>query len=208
MNLAGKLAQGLTALDISLDADTQRRLLDYIALIGKWNRVHNLTAIRESTKMVSSHLLDCLAVMPHLAPGTIADVGSGAGLPGIPLALARPKHAVTLIERNHKKAAFLRQAAIELKLDNVDIVSERVETWQPREVYDIVISRAFSDLPEFVQLAGRLCAPDGTLAAMKGVHPYEELAQLPDTVKLRSVVPLKIPGVRAQRHLVLLEPAR
>jgi len=207
MTLATKLAQGVTALELSLDAVTQRRLLDYVALIAKWNRVHNLTAVRDSAQMVGNHLLDCLAVLPHLATGTIADVGSGAGLPGIPLALARPAHTVTLIESNHKKAAFLRQAVIELELGNVEVVSERVETWQPPSAYDVVISRAFSDLPEFVQLAGRLCAPGGTLAAMKGVHPYEEIAQLPRTFKLRSVLPLKIPGMRAERHLVLLDPA-
>ena len=208
MSLAETLAQGVSALELSLDAATQRRLLDYVALIEKWNRVHNLTAVRDSAQMVGNHLLDCLAVLPHFAPGTVADVGSGAGLPGIPIALARPEHAVTLIESNHKKAAFLRQAVIELSLANVEVVSERVETWQPPRRYDVVISRAFSDLPEFVQLAGRLCAPTGMLVAMKGVHPYEELAQLPGLFRLRSVVPLKIPGLRAQRHLVLLDPAQ
>ena len=207
MSLETKLAQGVDALELSLDTATQRRLLDYVALIAKWNRVHNLTAVRDSAQMVGSHLLDCLAVLPHLAPGSVADVGSGAGLPGIPLALARPASAVTLIESNHKKVAFLRQAVIELGLTNVEIAADRVETWQPPQRYDVVISRAFSDLPEFAQLAGRLCAPGGTLAAMKGVHPYEELAQLPPSFKLRSVVPLKVPGVRAQRHLVLLDPA-
>ena len=101
MSLATKLEEGVSALELSLDAATQRKLLDYVALIAKWNRVHNLTAVRDSAKMVGNHLLDCLAVLPHLATGTIADVGSGAGLPGIPLALARPAHAVTLIESNH-----------------------------------------------------------------------------------------------------------
>ncbi len=208
MTLAQKLAQGIATLDLALDAATQRRLLEYIALIAKWNRVHNLTAVRDSAQMVGNHLLDCLAVVPHLTPGAVVDVGSGPGLPGIPLALAWPQQAVTLIDSNHKKAAFLRQAVIELGLDNAQVVCERVETWQPPRGYDIVISRAFSDLPEFVQLAGRLCAPGGMLAAMKGVHPYEELAQLPGTFKLRSVVPLKVPGVQAERHLVLLSPAR
>lgn len=207
MNLAGKLARGIAALDLPLTAEIQRKLLDYIALIAKWNRVHNLTAVRDSAQMVGNHLLDCLAVIPHLKPGSVADVGSGAGLPGIPLALARPQHAVSLIDSNHKKAAFLRQAVIELGLDNAQVVCERVETWQSPRTYDVVISRAFSDLPEFVQLAGRLCASDGTLAAMKGVYPYEELAQLPQTFKLRSIIPLEVPGLRAERHLVLLEPA-
>lgn len=206
MSLADKLAQGIAALGLPLDAQTQRKLLDYIALLTKWNRVHNLTAVRDSTKMVSNHLLDCLAVIPHLTPGSVADVGSGAGLPGIPLALAWRGQPVALIESSHKKAAFLRQTVIELGLDNAQVVCERVEAWVPPRAYDIVISRAFSDLPEFVQLAGRLCAPDGTLAAMKGVHPYEELAQLPPTHKLRSVIPLKVPDVRAARHLVLVDP--
>lgn len=206
MSLADKLAQGIAALGLPLDAQTQRKLLDYIALLTKWNRVHNLTAVRDSTKMVSNHLLDCLAVIPHLTPGSVADVGSGAGLPGIPLALAWRGQPVALIESSHKKAAFLRQTVIELGLDNAQVVCERVEAWVPPRAYDIVISRAFSDLPEFVQLAGRLCAPDGTLAAMKGVHPYAELAQLPPTYKLRSVIPLKVPDVRAERHLVLVDP--
>jgi 16S rRNA (guanine527-N7)-methyltransferase len=208
MTLAKKLALGVAQLTLPLDDGTQRKLLDYVALIGKWNRIHNLTAVRDSAQMVGNHLLDCLAVAPHLTPGAVVDVGSGAGLPGIPLALAWPQQRVTLIDSNHKKAAFLRQAVIELGLGNVEVVCERVETWQPPHVFDIVISRAFSDLPEFVQLAGRLCAPQGTLAAMKGVHPYEELAQLPAGYKLRSVVPLKIPGVSAERHLVLLDPAQ
>ncbi len=207
MNLAGKLAQGIAKLNVPVDAAIQHQLLAYIALIAKWNRVHNLTAVRDSAQMVANHLLDCLAVLPHLPLGSIADVGSGAGLPGIPLALARPDVDVALIESNHKKAAFLRQAAIELDLHNVQVVCERVETWQPPHRYDVVISRAFSDLPEFTQLAGRLCATHGVLAAMKGLYPYEELAQLPQDYTVRSVVPLQVPGVRAQRHLVLLAPA-
>lgn len=208
MTLAKKLALGIEQLALPLDAATQRKLLDYVALIGKWNRIHNLTAVRDSAQMVGSHLLDCLAAAPHLTAGSVVDVGSGAGLPGIPLALAWPQQAVILIDSNHKKAAFLRQAVIELGLDNVQVVCERVETWQPPHTFDIVISRAFSDLPEFVQLAGRLCAAQGMLVAMKGVHPYEELAQLPGDYKLRGVVPLKVPGVSAERHLVLLDPAQ
>jgi 16S rRNA (guanine527-N7)-methyltransferase len=109
---------------------------------------------------------------------------------------------------NHKKAAFLRQAVIELGLDNVDVVGERVEHWEPRKRFDVVISRAFSDVADLIKVAGRLCAPQGTLAAMKGVYPYEEIAQVPADFKLREVIPLKVPGLRAQRHLVLLEPAR
>lgn len=208
MSLAEKLAQGAVELGLDVPAGTQRKMLDYLAQIAKWNRVHNLTAVRESSKMVSNHLLDCLAVAPHLEARTVLDVGSGAGLPGVPLALLWPQANVTLLDSNHKKAAFLRQTAIELGLKNAEVMCERVETWRPSREFDLVISRAFSDLPEFLNLAGRLCAARGTVAAMKGVYPYEELAQLPREFKLRSVVPLKVPGVRAERHLVLLDPQR
>ena len=208
MSLAEKLAQGIAELGLRVPAATQRKLLDYLALIEKWNRVHNLTAVRVSTKMVSDHLLDCLAVVPHLEARTILDVGSGAGLPGIPLALVWPQAGVTLLDSNHKKAAFLRQATIELGLSNTEVVCERVETWQPQREFELVISRAVSGLSEFLKLAGRLCAADGTVAAMKGLYPHEELAQLPDGFKLRGVVPLQVPGMRAERHLVLLSPVR
>ena len=208
MTLAEKLTQGVTALGLHVPADTRRKLLDYLALIAKWNRIHNLTAVRESTKMVSAHLLDCLAVAPHLAAHTVLDVGSGAGLPGIPLALMWPQAGVTLLDSNQKKVAFLRQAVIELGLKNAEVVCGRVETWQPPRPYDLVISRAFSDLPEFLRLAGRLCAAQGTLAAMKGVYPHDELAQLPRDFKLRDVVSLKVPGMNVERHLVLLTPQR
>ncbi|MBI3052510.1 MAG: 16S rRNA (guanine(527)-N(7))-methyltransferase RsmG [Betaproteobacteria bacterium] len=208
MSLAEKLAQGLAELGLRVPAATQRKLLDYLALIEKWNRVHNLTAVRVSTRMVSDHLLDCLAVVPHLDARTILDVGSGAGLPGIPLALVWPQARVTLLDSNHKKAAFLRQATIELGLSNTEVVCERVETWQPQREFELVISRAVSDLSEFLKLAGRLCAADGIVAAMKGLYPHEELAQLPGGFKLRGVVPLQVPGMRAERHLVLLSPVR
>jgi 16S rRNA (guanine527-N7)-methyltransferase len=208
MSLAEKLAQGLAELGLHVPAATQHKLLDYLALIAKWNRVHNLTAVRESTRMVSDHLLDCLAVVPHLDARTVLDVGSGAGLPGIPLALMWPQASVTLLDSNHKKAAFLRQAMIELEIKNTEVVCERVETWQPQREFELVISRAVSDLPEFLNLAGHLCAADGTVAAMKGLYPHEELAQLPGGYNLRGVVTLKVPGMRAERHLVLLNPVR
>ena len=200
------LARGLDALGLALTPAVRSKLLDYLALIEKWNRVYNLTAVREPRQMLAHHLLDSLAVAPHLTGATLADVGSGAGLPGIPLALARPQLAVTLIESSHKKAAFLKQAAIELELANVEVVNARVEAWAAPRRFDVVISRAFSDLPEFVALAGRLCADGGVLAAMKGVHPFEELAQLPAPYRTRTVIPLTVPGLDAERHLVLIDP--
>lgn len=208
MTSSDQLAQGIEELGLHVPAGIQAKLIEYLALIFKWNQVHNLTAVRDSEKMVSVHALDCLAIAPHLRMGSVADVGSGAGLPGIPLALLWPQTQVVLIDSNHKKAAFLRQAGIELGLKNIQVVCERVEMWRPPARFALVISRAFSDLREFVNLAGHLCADDGCLAAMKGVYPDEELAQLPPGFKLHSAQPIKVPGMNADRHLVLLSPAR
>jgi 16S rRNA (guanine527-N7)-methyltransferase len=204
MSLAQQLAQGVSELGLTLPAGAQERLLAYLGLLQKWNRVYNLTAVRDTHRMVNQHLLDCLAAVPHVAADTLLDVGSGAGLPGIPLALALPDARVTLLDSNHKKAAFLRQAVTELKLANTEVVCERAETWTPPQGFAVVISRAFSDLAEFVSVAGRHVAPGGRLAAMKGVHPYEEIAQLPRGWHLLQVIPLQIPGLRAQRHLVTI----
>jgi 16S rRNA (guanine527-N7)-methyltransferase len=205
MTVVSGLADGLESLGLALAAPTRDRLLVYLALIEKWNRVYNLTAIREPDKMLVHHLFDSLAVAPHLAGDSILDVGSGAGLPGIPLALAKPEASVTLLEANHKKSAFLRQAAIELALQNVEVVNARVENWEAPRRYDVVISRAFSDLAEFVGLAGRLCEDGGVLAAMKGVHPHEELAHLPAGFRVKDILALRVPGLEAERHLILIE---
>jgi 16S rRNA (guanine527-N7)-methyltransferase len=207
MSVAEKLAQGCTELGLQMSADVRGKLLDYLALIAKWNRVHNLTAVRGSTKMVSAHLLDCLAIVPHLKADSVLDVGSGAGFPGIPLALMWPQSQVALLDSNHKKAAFLRQAVIELQIKNAEVICERVESWRPQRTFDLVISRAFSDLPEFLRLAGRLCSAGGHVVAMKGLYPDEELAQLPGEFVLHSAIPLKVPGLSAARHLVVLNPA-
>ena len=206
MSPAEKLAQGIAELRLELPDEARRRLLDYLALVRKWNKVYNLTAVRDEEKMISHHLLDCLAVVPHVAAARIVDVGSGAGLPGIPLAVALPRSQVTLLEASHKKAAFLRQALIELGVANADVVCERVESWHPQVGYDVVISRAFSALPEFAAAAGHLCAQGGVMAAMKGVYPHEELAQLPAGMRLRGVISLAVPGLGAERHLVMLQP--
>jgi 16S rRNA (guanine527-N7)-methyltransferase len=156
--------------------------------------------------VVSHHLLDSLAVLPHLEANSIVDVGSGAGLPGIPLALAKPEWRVVLLDSNHKKGAFLRQAILELELSNTELVTARAERWSSPCLFDVVISRAFSDLPGFVEAARHLRAPTGVLAAMKGVYPDEELAQVGSATSIRNVLPLDVPGLRAARHLVLLQP--
>ena len=204
MSVATALGEGLDKLQLTLDEDAQEKLLAYLDLVEKWNRVYNLTAVRERDRMVSHHVLDSLAVAPHVSGDSLLDVGSGAGLPGIPLAIARPELEVTLLESNHKKASFLTQVTIELGLENAGVVAARVEAWEAPRRYDIVISRAFSDLAEFVTLAGRHCADSGLIAAMKGVYPYEELAQLPPAYEMTAVIPVAVPGLDAERHLVLL----
>jgi 16S rRNA (guanine527-N7)-methyltransferase len=207
VNPAAQLAEGVVQLGLSLPPQTQQQLVGYLALLDKWNQVYNLTAVRDPSDMVSQHLLDCLAVAPHVSAATILDAGSGAGLPGIPLALALPHAQVTLLDSSQKKTAFLRQAVIELGLGNATVECARVETWRTAQPFELVISRALSDVAEFVTLAGHHVAAGGTLAAMKGVYPHEELAHLPHDFgfRLRRAQALSIPGLRAARHLLLLE---
>jgi 16S rRNA (guanine527-N7)-methyltransferase len=143
-------------------------------------------------------------VLPNLAGDSLVDVGSGGGLPGIPLAIAQPSWRVALVESSQKKAAFLEQCRIELGLDNVEVVRQRVEAWRPQALFAMVISRAFSELAEFLRLSEHLLSAAGIMAAMKGVHPYEELAQLPPTFAVTEVLPLRVPGVDGARHLVLI----
>jgi len=207
MSLAGDLKSGIAALGLEVPADSSQRMLEYLELVGKWNKTYNLTAIREQDRMLTHHLLDSLAVLPHVKGPRVLDVGSGAGFPGIPLALARPDWRFTLLDSSHKKTVFLRQAVIELKLTNVEVVCARVENWTDSRPFDAVISRAFSDLPEFLTLAGRLCAGNGVVIAMKGIYPHDELAQLPANFRLREVVSLRVPGLGAERHAALLQPA-
>jgi 16S rRNA (guanine527-N7)-methyltransferase len=201
-----ELAQGLSALNLSL-TDEQLSLLDgYLALLAKWNQTYNLTAVREEERMVSYHLLDSLSLVPHLQGGMrLLDVGSGGGMPGIPAAISRPDLKVVLLDSNSKKTTFLRQAVIELKLANVEVVTGRVELFQPAAPFDRITSRAFSDLAEFVKLTRHLLAPGGEYVAMKGVYPYEEIAQLPGDVSVAEVLPLAVPGLEGERHLVRMK---
>ncbi|MGH8762817.1 MAG: 16S rRNA (guanine(527)-N(7))-methyltransferase RsmG [Nitrosospira sp.] len=208
MNSAARLAKGIDVLGLALSQETQTRLLQYLVLIGKWNQVHNLTAIREPETMLVRHLLDSLSILSCIAGPRIVDVGSGAGLPGIPLALARPDWHVVLLESNHKKAAFLQQARIELGLKNVEVAAERAENFRSPDGFDTVISRAFSDLGDFVSLAGHLCAGGtGRLAAMKGIYPHEELKQLPAQFIVEKTLSIVVPGLGAKRHLVMIKHA-
>lgn len=203
-----QLSSGLAALNLNVPMPAQLKLMEYIDLLVKWNRVHNLTAIREPDQMVSHHLLDSLAILPALAEcKTLVDVGTGGGLPGIPLALTRPDLSVTLLDSSHKKTAFLRQVKVELALDNVEIVCNRVEAWRPTLKFDAVVSRAFADLAEFAQLANHLVRDGGMLFAMKGVYPFDEIARLPDSFQLNRVMSLQVPQLSAERHLVVLDKA-
>jgi 16S rRNA (guanine527-N7)-methyltransferase len=189
----------------NLDADRLGRLLDYVSLLEKWNRVYNLTAIHEPERMLSHHLLDSLAVLPHITADRLLDVGSGGGLPGIPIAVARPQMRVTLIDASHKKCAFLQQAAIQLGLDNVEVVHGRVEAYRPAAPCAQIISRAFSDLGEFVRLTRHLLAPDGEWLAMKGLYPNEEIARLEGARVIRDAR-LSVPELDAERHLIVMGP--
>ncbi|HTO50346.1 MAG TPA: 16S rRNA (guanine(527)-N(7))-methyltransferase RsmG [Burkholderiales bacterium] len=207
MSAPQPLRRGLLALGVGLSDEQIAGLERYLALLEKWNRVYNLTAIREPERMVTHHLLDSLAILPHVRGPRVLDVGSGAGLPGIPLALASPELAVTLLDSSHKKAAFLQQAVAELQLANATVVTARIESWQSDARYDTIVSRAFADLGEFVAAAARLLAPGGTIAAMKGVHPHDEIERLPPGFRVRQVLALEVPLLDAERHLVLVEPA-
>jgi 16S rRNA (guanine527-N7)-methyltransferase len=203
MKLDTLLARGLAAMSLKLSSPMQSTLLDFLQLLEKWNHSYNLTAIRDPQEMVPRHLLDSLSILPFLKGPRILDVGTGAGLPGIPLAVARSDLQFTLLDSNIKKSTFVRQAVHELGLKNVEVSQTRVEKFGGA-VFDTVVSRAFASLPDFLSLAGALCAPDGRILAMKGVFPHDELAQVGDNYR-SEVKALTVPGSDAQRHLVLLE---
>ena len=204
MNWQVGLDRGLQQGRIALSEAQRGLLLNYIELLQKWNKVHNLTAVRDPAEMVTLHLLDSLSVLPHVKVKRLLDVGSGAGLPGIPLAVCMPDLQVTVMDASQKKASFMRQAKAELGLGNLEVVCGRVEQYQPPQLFEALISRAFSDLNEFISLTRHLLIPDARWLAMKGVHPYDELAQLPEDVEVMEIVPLQVPGLNAQRHLVIL----
>jgi 16S rRNA (guanine527-N7)-methyltransferase len=197
------LRRGLADLGQPLEEAAQQKLLAFLDLLAKWNKTYNLTAIRDPLQMISHHLLDSLAVLPHLPAGTLADVGSGGGLPGIPLAIAAPERRVTLNDANHKKAAFLQQAVIELKLANADVHTGRVEAWRPASPFACVITRGFAELAQFIGRCRHLVRKGGVLAAMKGVYPKDELDRLPAGADCRDVRRLRVPLLDAERHLVL-----
>jgi len=208
MSEAEELERGLAALGLALRAPQLAKFERYLDLLEKWNRVYNLTAIRSRERMVTHHLLDSAAILPHVKGPRVLDVGSGAGLPGIPLAIANAELQVTFLDANHKKTAFLRQAVAELGLANATVESERVESWRTSARFEPIVSRAFSELGEFVAATRRLLAPGGIIAAMKGVYPREEIERLPGGVQVVNVVKLAVPGLDAERHLVIVAPTQ
>ena len=203
MTPAEELEQGIAQLGIALDKDARCKLLDYLVLLHKWNKVYNLTAIHDPQQMVSHHLLDSLAVLPHLWAGRWLDVGCGAGLPGLVLAVAQPDWQFNLLDSNSKKTSFVQQAIIELGLNNASVFCGRVEEWQPTERFDGIISRAFSELGEFLRCSRHLLAQHGRWAAMKGT-PHQELEGVPEGCRVERVIPLQVPGLHAARSLVIV----
>jgi 16S rRNA (guanine527-N7)-methyltransferase len=209
-NLRGHLRQildaGILALSLELNEQQREKLLDYLDLLQKWNGVYNLTAIRDPEQMLKQHILDCLAALPHFqAFRGVLDVGSGGGFPGMVLAIAYPQMAVALVDTVQKKTAFLTQAKAELGLGNVTVHTCRVENWRSEEKFEVITSRAFSDLGNFIILTNHLLEEDGCYLAMKGMLPEKEMAALPAGWMVTQVWPLTVPGLQAERHLLMLQ---
>jgi len=199
-----RLEAGISGLGLTLPADVVNRLLAFHALLVKWNKAYNLTAVRNADEMIDRHLLDSLSMLPFISPGALLDVGTGAGLPGMVLALVRPDLPVWLLDSNGKKTRFLSQVKMMLKVDNVTVVQHRLESWQPERQFAQITSRAFATLSDMVSFARHLLADDGRFLAMKGQSPDAELAQLPPDIRVLAISPLTVPGTDGQRHLVEL----
>lgn len=204
MTLASQLRQGCADLGIALPDSAISAMLEYLRLLEKWNRTYNLTAVEAPSAMVTRHLLDSLSVAPYLHGKRVLDIGTGGGLPGIPLALACPDHEFVLLDSKRKKTRFVNQVVIELGLKNVTVIHARAGAYLPQVLFDTLISRAFASLREMVEQAGHLCASGGVMLAMKGVYPVEEIQALPPGFRIKEIVPLQVPGLEGQRHLVAM----
>ena len=201
------LDDGLHELGLEERLGGDELLMKYVTELMNWNRVYNLTSVRKPTDIVSRHILDSLTILPHLHGERILDIGTGAGLPGIPLAIACPERDFVLLDSSSKKLRFVQQTLGILNLDNVTIEDCRVEEFQPERLFDTVICRAFSDLPDFYRYTARLCNAGGKMLAMKGVYPMTEVECLNDKTVIDEVVTLKVPGLDAERHLVIMHAA-
>lgn len=199
-HLSAELESGLSSL--GLPTTLAPRLLDYLALLDRWNHTYNLTAIRDPREMLTKHLLDSLAMHGFLHDERLADLGTGPGLPGIPLAIAMPSLRVALVESNGKKARFLREAVRTLELDNARVLESRAEAVAEPGAFDAITARALDSLAGIIAVGGHLLAPGGRLLAMKGVRPDQEIAELPPGWVVSAIHPLPVPGLAAERHLL------
>jgi 16S rRNA (guanine527-N7)-methyltransferase len=198
------LEDGIYELELEERLGGDELLMEYVTELMNWNRVYNLTSVRKPTDIVTRHILDSLTILPYLHGERILDIGTGAGLPGIPLAIACPDREFVLLDSSSKKLRFVQQTLGILNLDNVTLEDCRVEEYQPEVLFDTVICRAFSDLPDFYRYAARLCSTGGRMLAMKGVYPMTEVECLKDKSVIDDVVSLKVPGLDAERHLVIM----
>lgn len=198
------LHQGCTALALAPTAGQIGQLADYLQLLVRWNRAYNLTAIRDPDAMISRHLLDSLAIAPHISQARVIDVGTGAGLPGVPLAILYPHREFHLLDSNGKKTRFLFQVKTALGLDNMTVHHARVESFQPTELFEAVLSRAFASLADMVAGCCHLLTPGGSFLAMKGTYPAAEIAAIQDRCQVDEVYPISVPTLAEQRHLVAM----
>jgi len=195
------LQQGMASLKLQLDITQQQQLLNYLLLLEKWNRAYNLTAIHDINEMLVKHIFDSLAVLPHIKGKTMLDVGTGAGLPGVVFAIARPDWQCTLLDSNAKKIRFIQQAVLELNIHNVTLQHSRIEQFKPTVQFDTIISRAYSSLEQFFNQTMALCKPSGNIVAMKGLYPEEEMQKL---VMPIETIKLTVPKLNADRHLIIM----
>jgi 16S rRNA (guanine527-N7)-methyltransferase len=204
--LAQVLLEGVTEMKLEITPAQQEKLLDYLALMNKWNSVYNLTSLRDPMQMVTHHLLDSLAAVPAFAGArNVLDVGAGGGLPGIVLAISRPDMKVSMIDTVHKKTAFLKQVKAELELSNVTVHTMKVQELEVSDKFDVITSRAFADLTDFLNWSGHLLAEGGKFIALKGTAPAEEQERIPAEWKISGLQPLQVPRLGAERHLIFVE---
>lgn len=201
------LEDGIYELGLEERLAGDERLMEYITELMNWNRIYNLTSVRKPTEIVTRHILDSLSILPYIEGKRVLDIGTGAGLPGIPLAIACPEREFVLLDSSSKKLRFVQQTLAILKLDNVTLEHRRIEDYQPQERFDSVMCRAFSELREIYRHAARLCNSTGRILAMKGIYPVAEIESLDDRNVIDQVVPLTIPGLGAERHLVCMQAA-
>lgn len=203
--LAEVLKQGVAELGLALSAAQQEQLLDYLALLNKWNSVYNLTSVRDPMQMMTLHLLDTLAAVPAFEGAqNVLDVGAGGGLPGVVLAISKPDMKLSMIDTVHKKTAFLTQVKAELGLANVTVYTKKVQELEVKQPFDVITSRAFADLSDFVNWSGHLLAEGGRFIALKGTAPQDERERLPEPWKVERLQALEVPGLEAERHLVFI----